>query len=104
MKQKHLHGKVADPEVFLPDILEEIHPIKFHSIDAESVKNAILKTKGAAGPSGLDANGWIRILISNQFGKSSNDLCKALTEVIKKLCTTDNLARRLILLDKNPGL
>ena len=26
----------------LPDLPEEIHPIKFHSIDAESVKKAIL--------------------------------------------------------------
>ena len=65
MKQKHPHGKVADPEVLLPDIPEEIHPIKLHSIDAESVKKAILKTKGAAGSSGLDADRWKSILTSN---------------------------------------
>ena len=112
IKQKHPHGKDAHPEVLLPDIPEEIHPIKFHSIDAESVKKAILKTKGAAGPSGLDADGWKRILTSNQFGNSSNDLCKTFAEVIKKLCTTEDLsssleallACRLIPLDKNPGL
>ena len=50
MKQKHPHGKDADPKVLLPDIPEEIQPIKFHSIDAETVEKAILKTKGAAGP------------------------------------------------------
>ena len=55
--QKHPHGKDAHPEVLLPDIPEEIHPSKFHSIDAESIKKAILKTKGAAGTSGLDADG-----------------------------------------------
>ena len=44
MKQKRPHGKVADPEVLLPDVAEKIHPIKFHSIDIESVKKAILKT------------------------------------------------------------
>ena len=64
IKQKHPHGKDADPEVLLP---EEIHPIKFHSIDAERVKKAILKTKGAAGSSGLDADDWKMILTSNQF-------------------------------------
>ena len=45
MRQKHSHGKNTDPEVLLPDTLEEIHPIKFQSIDAESVKKAILKTR-----------------------------------------------------------
>ena len=91
IKQKHLHGKDAHPEVLLPDIPEEIHPIKFHSIDAESVKKAILKTEGAAGSSGLNADGWKRILTSNQFGNSSNDLCKTFIKVIKKLCTTVDL-------------
>ena len=71
IKQKHPHNKDAHPEVLLPDIPEEIHYVKFHSIDAESVKKVILKTKGAAGPSGLDADGWKRILITNQFGNSS---------------------------------
>ena len=111
-KQKHPHGKDADPEVLLPDIPEEIHPIKFHLTDTESVEKAILKTKGAAGPSGLDADGWKRILKSNQFGNSSNDLCKTFTKVIKKLCTKKDLssslkallACRLIPLDKNFGL
>ena len=52
MKQKHPHGKVEDPEVLLPDIPEEIHTIEFHSIDAESIKRVIIKTKGTTGHSG----------------------------------------------------
>ena len=112
IKQKYPHGKDAYPEVLLPDLPEEIHAIKFHSSDAESVKKAILKTKDAAGSSGLDADGWKRILTSNQFGNSSNDLYKTFTEVIKKLCTTEDLssslkallACRLIPLDKSPRL
>ena len=51
-------------------------------------------------------------MTSNQFGNSSNDLCKTSAEVIKKLCATEDLpsslesllACRLIPLDKNPGL
>ena len=76
IKEKHPHGKEAHPELLLPDIPEEIHPVKFNWTDAENVKKAILKTKGAAGPSCLDADGSKRILISNQFDNSSNDLCK----------------------------
>ena len=45
MKQKHPHGKDGVPELLLPDLPEEIHPIKFHSLNAESVKKAILKVQ-----------------------------------------------------------
>ena len=101
MKQKHPHGKVADSEILLPDIPEETHPIKFHLIDAESIKKAIRKTKGAC------RRTLKRILTSNQFSSSSNDLRKTFAEVIKKLCTLADLsssleallACRLILLD-----
>ena len=48
INEKHSHSKDADPQLLLLDIPEKVHPIKFHSIDAESVKKAILKTKGAA--------------------------------------------------------
>ena len=54
MNEKHPHSKDADPEFLLS---EKVHPIKLHSIDAESVKKAILKTKGAAVPSALDTDG-----------------------------------------------
>ena len=82
------------------------------------VKRAALKTKGGSGPSGLDADGWRKILASNNYGTVNTDLRKAFAEVIKTICTkkieinTENnttsleafLACRLIPLDKNPGL
>ena len=96
----------------LTDTPETIHPIKFESIDIEKIQKAAVKTQGGSGPSGMDADGWKRILTSKQFGKSSIDLCKAFAEVIKKICSIENqsasleafLACRLIPLDKNPGL
>ena len=111
LKQKHPQRRDADPEIMLPDKPEEIHPIKFDSIDAENVRKAALKTRGGAGPSGLDADGWKRIFTSNQFGDSTDDLCKTFAEVIKKLYIVENqstvleafLANQLIPLDKNPG-
>ena len=112
LKQKHPQRRDADPEIMLPDKPEEIHPIKFDSINAENVRKAALKTRGGARPSGLDADGWERIFTSNQSRDSTGDLCKTFAEVIKKLCTVKNqstsleafLANRLIPLDKNPGL
>ena len=75
-------------------------------------KRAAVRTRGGAGPSGLDADEWRRVLITKQFRTSSTEICKAIAEIIKKLCTADNLspslepflACRLIPLDKNPGL
>ena len=74
---------------------EEIHPIKFNSIDAENARKAALKTRVGAGPSGLDDDGWKRIFTSNQFGDSTDDLCKTLAEVIKKLCAVEHQSTSL---------
>ena len=69
------------------------------------------------GPSGLDADGWRRILCSSTFGTTTLDLRKAIAEMTKKLCIeslSQNagdkspieafVACRLIPLNKNPGL
>ena len=112
LKQRYPQRRDAGPEIMLPDKVEEIHPIKFDSVNVENVRKAALKTRGGTGPSGLAVEGWKRIFTSNQFGDSAEDLCKTFAEVIKKLCTVENqstsleafLANRLIPLDKNPGL
>ena len=102
-----------DRPLMLPDIPEEIHPVKLDVIDAELVRKAAIKTRGGSGPSGLAADdGWRRIILSRNFGDSSSDLCQGLAEVIKKMCTVKDisvtleafLACRLIPLDKNPSL
>ena len=70
-------------------------------------------TKGGSGPSGLDADGWRRILTSRVFGTSSTDLRKTFAQLIKRICieeleTTTSLeaftACRIIPSDKKPGL
>ena len=81
----------------------------FDSIDKNIVKSAALKVFGAGGPSGLDAYNWRRLCTC--FGPASTDLCQALAEVAKRLCTTyvdpesiaPFVACRLIVLDNNPG-
>ena len=45
-----------------------------------------MKTRGSAGPSGLDAEGWRRILISKNFGISGKDLRTALAKMAQVLC------------------
>ena len=110
-KLKHPEEKEASQKILLTDTPETIHPIKFESIDAEKIQKAAVKTQGGSGPSGMDADGWKRILTSNQFGKIFIALCKAFAEVIKEICSIENqsasleafLVCRLIPHDKNPG-
>ena len=76
------------------------------------IRKAAIGTKGDSGPSGMDANGWRRILASNNFGTSSIDLRKTFENVVQKLSTDlvqthtieAFLSCRLIPPDKNPGL
>ena len=71
---------------------------------------AALRTKGAAGPSGLDTYCWRRICTS--FKAASNDICHSLALLVKRLCTilvnpkgiSPLLACRLIVLDKCLGI
>ena len=71
-------------------------------------------TKGGSSPSGLDADGWRRMLTSNSFGTASSNLRKSIADFTKKLCSkrinSENksleafTACRLIPLNKAPGL
>jgi len=112
LRQKHPESKEPGDSALLTDEPTSVHPIKFEMIDAEMVRSATLKTKGSARPSGLDADGWRRILTSGSYGGHSVDLCKAFADVVNKLYTQNVdyvsieplLASRLLPLDKNPGL
>ena len=81
----------------------------FDMITGEMVWKRALQTHGSAGPSGLDAKGWRRLMSSTYCGSAADDLCSALAALAKKLAATncrhvDALtACRLIPLDKNPG-
>ena len=111
LRLKHPDPRDCHDSVMLSDVPERIHPVKFEVIDAEMIRKAAMKTRVGLGPSGLDADGWKRILLSNNFGKPPFDLCQTLAKVTKKLCTEELstslegfLACRFIPLNKNPGL
>ena len=75
-------------------------------------KKAALRTKGGSGLSGMNADGWLRILAYNNFGASSSHPRKAFANLVQKVCTDlvethrieAFLSCRLISSDKNPGL
>ena len=110
---KHPKGnKMASKYILLNGPSQNIHPVRFQPVDEEMTRKAAIRGKGGSGPSGMDVNGWRRILAFNNFGTSSSDLRKAFANKVQKLCIDFDethtieafLSCRLIQLDKNPGL
>ena len=112
LKQKHPVGKAPTNDALLSDTPIQIHSVRFEDIDSNMIRQSALKTRGGAGPSGLDGDGWRRILTSNCFGTEPSDLCASLAKLTEILCSINQeensleplLASRLIPLNKNPGL
>ena len=65
----------------------EVHESAYNEITGEMIREAALRTKGAGGPSNVDANGFQRILASKSFKKSASNLCDALATLTRRLCT-----------------
>ena len=86
LKMKHPVGKAASEDTKLHGPLPIVENIIFDVIDNSMVLGAAKITKGGLGPSGVDADGWRRILVSRDYGDSGNDLRKAIASLIKKIC------------------
>ena len=116
LKLKHPDAKDTSQQALLQVPIQKMHPIVYDDIDKELIKKAAIGTKGGSAPSGLDADGWRRIIVSSCFAAATSDLRKAILELVKKLCITNIsnrndcasweslVACRLIPLNKNPGL
>ncbi len=117
LKAKHPEAMEADKEILIAGQVPFVDPAMFSIIDESTIARAALHTKGAAGPSGLDADGWRRILVSKNFGTAGTELRSSLAEMARILCTKEPkadsdhqssieayVACRLIPLDKCPGV
>lgn len=51
------------------------------------ITNAAIRITEGSGPSGMNGNGWCRIVVSNNFVTSRIDLRKAFAYVVQKLFT-----------------
>jgi hypothetical protein len=83
----HPAAKPAAESTLKEGELPYFDPVIFSNIDEQSIAKAAMKTRGAAGPSGLDADGWRRILISKNYGNIGKDLRSAIAKLTQKLCT-----------------
>ena len=112
LKSKHPPPQPATTDALTHDSLDppEVHPVIYDNIDAKPIRTAALNTRGATGPSGLDAHCW-RCLCTS-FHSVSWELCHSLALFVRRLCVSfvdpnglpAFLACRLIALDKCPGV
>ena len=119
MRENHPTSKSTDPEVLLCGKLTFVNPVMFEELYESNIVKAALRTKGSAGPSGLDAEGWRRMLISKTFVNETVNLRSSVALMAKHLCTNEiktkylhdkefvnieaYIACRLIPLEKNSG-
>ena len=108
LKEKHPEPQGVQLRSLLFGPIEDVSDTLYHEINGDMVRDATLRTKGSGGPSGVDANGFRRILTCKSFKRSGSELCEAITSMTRRLCTGHVnprsleaiLANRLIPLDK----
>ena len=112
LQSKHpRQGECQDSALYQGPI-ELIEPVIFDGIDGSSIEKAARNMSGGAGPSGMDAECWKRILCSKSGGKARETLCDSIANVVRRLareyvdpkCIDAVVNCRLIPLDKNPGI
>ena len=110
LTKKHPPSATPPVDALLPENASPPHEIIFDNLDANLIHRAALRTKGAAGLSGLDAFAWRRLCTS--YKSASVNLCKAMAAAGRSICTSSVdpssmsafVACRLIPLDKCPGV
>ena len=87
LEDKHPAPRTPPPSVLLEGPPKAVNPIMFESLTPELMKDVGRHAKGSAGPSGLDADAWKRMMTC--FKAASNRLCSSMAEAAICLCTAD---------------
>ena len=115
LKELHPVSQPTTDEILISGELPYFDPVIFTNIDEKAIATAAMRTRGAAGPSGLDAEGWRRILISKNYGLIGKDLRTAIAKMTQVMCSRElnqenennsleaYVACRLIPLEKKPS-
>ena len=112
LQMKHPSPAKISEESLYEGPINRVLPSYFDTIDEAMIHKAITLTKGAGGPSHMDAEQYRHILTSKKFKKENKELREQIARLARKLATevTDPktleayVACRLIPLNKNPGV
>ena len=108
LQEKHPQARHIDQSIVLPQNNSSPESVIYEEITGELVQKMARYLKGSGEPTLVDSDIWKHFLCSKVYGRSSVDLCQAIAELAKLLCTEDIhpdcleefLACRLVPLDK----
>ena len=108
LQQKHPNAREATADVILPLTTNPPEKVIYEEITADLVYKTAKNMKGSGGPTLADTDTWKQFLCSRAHGNASRDLCQAVADLTKILCTEDVhqdclhefIAGRLVPLDK----
>ena len=89
LRNLHPEAQPASDDILMSGDAPYFDPVRFTNIDDKAIATAALKTRGSAGPSGLDADGWRRMLVSKNFGKTGKDLRVSIAKMAQNLCSRE---------------
>ena len=112
LQKKHPDPGPISENTLLNGPVENIPISYFDLIDENMIQKAARQTKGAGGPSQLDADQYHHILLSSKYKKEGKDLREEISKFAKKIASTivdpksiEALTScKLIQLNKNPGI
>ena len=111
LKEKHPPAEPMHADALIIGPCPELpHPVLFEALNRDIIRQSVLRTNGAAGPSGMDSTSWKRLCTS--FRASSDQLCDSIAACAKRIATgiinpislKSFTACRLVPLDKKPGV
>ena len=95
LQDKHLQAADIAEESSLHGPIDYIPPNVYDLIDEESIYNSASKTKGSAGPSGMDAELYKRILCSKNF-KTEGKILREELAVFTRTIGVGEVLRRIV--------
>ena len=110
--EKHPSPAPIQEDALLHGPVNKVPSNYFDSIDEETIAKAAQLTKGAAGPSHVDAKHYRHILLSNKYKTENKQLREQIAKLARKLASTivdpatleAFICCRLVPLDKQPGI
>ena len=108
LQDKHPDGAPLHADALLPGSFTPVPSCIFEAIDEDVIRTLALRSHGACGPSGIDAEDMRRMLVSSNMGSRPRALREAIADLTKRLCSefvdpaalATFLSARLVPLDK----
>ena len=79
---KHREPREPSPDILIQGPTRPIHVLAYDDMNESVITKASMLTKGGSGSSGLDTDGWRRILTFRAFGTAILDLRQTFVQLV----------------------